>query len=336
MATPELKPVYLVTGNDLPKVERTLERLRARFDPGSIERLAAGGKDGSSGADVVIACNSGTLLSGDRLVLVTEIDGRPSEWGKLTGGWKQADLDAVIEYLAAPAPGTVLCLVATQLKDTSPLGKAVKKTGDVLTWAVDERKLAKWVGDSFAARGVKTGGDACQALVDIVGDDKLVLAQEIDKLVTWAAGEPLGVDEVERLATPSGEGHPWDLTDALGDRDAAAALAIVERTYARSPRTKSSEAAALATRLAPHLTRLARMKMLLEAGVRPDDAGAKLGLKPYPAKKLAKQADAFSVEELGDAVVRLARLDHALKGGSKLAADLELQLAVSDVAAERG
>ncbi len=76
------------------------------------------------------------------------------------------------------------------------------------------------------------------------------------------------------------------------------------------------------------------MKALLEEGVRPKDAGAKLGMKPYPAEKLARQAEQFSVEELRDATVRLARLDHALKGGSRLAPDLELQLAVADVARE--
>jgi hypothetical protein len=38
---------------------------------------------------------------------------------------------------------------------------------------------------------------------------------------------------------------------------------------------------------------------------------------------------------LRDGVVRFARLDHALKGGSRLAPDLELQLAVADVARER-
>lgn len=335
MAAQELKPVYLVTGNDLPKVDRTLERLRRRFDPGAIERLVAGGKGGASGPDVVAACNAGTLLSGDRLVLVTEIDGRLNEWGKLAGGWKQADVDAVTEYLAAPAPGTVLCLVALQLKDTSPLGKAVKKRGEVLAWTVDERKLSKWVGESFAARGVKVGGDACQALVELVGEDKLVLAQEIDKLATWAAGEPLGVDEVERLATPSGEDHPWDLTDALGKRDAATALRIVERAHARSARTRTNEASAFGFRLAQHLTRLARMKTLLESGVPPEEAGATLGLKPYPAKQLARQAGAFSVDELRDGVVRVARLDYALKGGSKLPPDLELQLAVADVAREQ-
>lgn len=334
MAAPELKPAYLVTGNDVPKVERALDRLRTRFDPGAIERLVAGGKDGASGVDVVIACNSGTLLAGDRLVLVSDVDGRLNEWGKLTGGWKQADVDAVVEYLAAPAPGTVLCLVAQQLKASSPLGKAVAKTGDVLAWEVDERRLARWVAESFAARGVKVGGDACQALVDIVGEDKLVLAGEVDKLATWAAGEPLGLEEIEELAAPLGEGHAWDLTDAFGRRDLGATLAVIEAGYRRSAHS-TQEPGLIVTRLGSHLLRLARAKSLLENGARVPDVAKALGVKEYPARKLVQQAERFSSDELYDATVRIAELDHALKGGSRLAAELEVQLAVADITAER-
>jgi DNA polymerase III delta subunit len=333
MAAQELKPAYLVTGNDRPKVERTLERLRARFDSGSIERLV-GGRDGVSGADAVAACNAGTLLAGDRLVLVTEVDGRRGEFDRLSGGWKAADVEAVVEYLRAPAPGTVLCLVGEEVRKDSPLAKACGKVGEVLAWEIPKRDVVGWVGRSFAARGVKAGGDACKSLIDIVGEDKLVLAREIDKLATWAAGEPLGVEEVQRLAAPSAEGHPWDLTDAWGRRDVAAALAVLEATYARSPRARTGEAAALAARLGAHLAKLTRMKTLLEEGLRPADAAAKLGMKDFPGRKLAGQAERFSLEELGDAAIRLARLDLGLKGGSRLAPDLELQLAVADVVRE--
>lgn len=334
MAAHELKPVYLVSGNDRPKVELALSRLRARFDPGSIERLVAGAKEGASGADVVAACNAGTLLAGDRLVLVTEVDGRRGEWDRLSGGWKAEDVEAVVEYLRAPAPGTVLCLVGEEVKKDSPLAKACARGGDVLIWEVGKKDVIAWVAKAFQDRGVKIDTDACRTLLDVVGEDKLTLALEIDKLATWAGGEPLGVEEVQRLATPYAEGHPWDLTDAWGRRDVAAALALVESTYARSPRPRASEAAALAARLGSHLTRLTRMKALLEEGIRPRDAAAKLGMKPFPGEKLARQADEFSLEELRGAIVRLARLDHALKGGSKLAPDLELQLAVVDVARE--
>jgi DNA polymerase III delta subunit len=331
MATPELKPVYLISGNDRPKVEVALARLRARFDAGSIERLVVAGKEGASGEDVVAACNAGTLLLGERLVLVTEVDGRRDDRGRLSGGWKAADVDTVTDYLRAPAPGTVLCLVGEELKKDSPLGKACAKTGDVLVWDVDKRGLGAWVAERFREREVRIERDACAALIDIVGDDKLALSLEIDKLASWADGEPLGVEEVRRLATPFADEPPWALTDAWGKRDVATVLAVVEGMLDRSPRPRREEAAALSARLAAHLGKLTRMKALVESGLRPKEAAAKLGMKDFPGQKLARQSEAFSVEELNEATIRLATLDHAVKGGSKLAPDLELQLAVADV-----
>jgi DNA polymerase III delta subunit len=331
MSAAELEPAYLITGNDRPKVEVALARLRTRFDAGSIERLVAAGKDGASGDDVVAACNAGTLLLGERLVLVTEVDGRRDDRGRLTGGWKAADVEAIVDYLRAPAPGTVLCLVGEEVKKDSALAKACAKAGDVLVWNVDKRGLSAWVAERFREREVRIEPDACAALVDIVGEDKLALALEIDKLATWADGDPLGVEEVQLLATPFADEPPWALTDAWGKRDPATVLAIVESMLDRTPRARAGEVAALSARLVAHLAKLARMKALLEAGVRAKEAAATLGMKEFPAQKLARQADGFSLEELNDATIRLARLDHALKGGSKLAPDLELQLAVTDV-----
>jgi DNA polymerase-3 subunit delta len=328
MAAAELEPAYIVTGDDRPKVETALDRLRARFDPGAIERFVAAG-GGTSGADVVAACNAGSLLGDGRLVLVTEVDGRRSEWGRLAGGWKAADVEAVVDYLRAPAPGTVLCLVGEELRADSPLAKAVAKLGSVLVYAVG-KDLDGWIAKRFRDQGIEIARDACHTLREIVGDEKLLLDLEIDKLVTWAGGEPLGVDEVRRLATPSREDAPWALTDAWGSRDVAAALTVMENELEHRPR----ETPRLAAQLAGHLHKLSAMKRLLEDGVQPRDAAARLGMKPFPAQKLAKQADRFSVDELRDASIRLARLDHALKGGSRLAPELELQLAVTDLARE--
>ena len=147
----ELESVYLVTGSDRPKVDRTLERLRGHFDSGAIERFTAAGQDGASGVDVVAACNAGSLLGDSRLVLVTEVDGRPDDRGRYTGGWKKADVDAVVEYLGAPAPGAVLCLVGHATKRDSPLAKACAKAGSVLEWEVAKGKLDQWVVSGVSA-----------------------------------------------------------------------------------------------------------------------------------------------------------------------------------------
>ena len=46
---PTLKPAYLISGSDRPKVETALQRLRARFVPESVEIASA---LEASGADV--------------------------------------------------------------------------------------------------------------------------------------------------------------------------------------------------------------------------------------------------------------------------------------------
>ncbi len=117
----DLKPVYLIAGSDRPKVQRALERLRGHFDPAGTEHLSAAN---ASGEEAVAACNAlGLFAAGGRLVIVTEVDGHRNKEGRLAGGWKAADVQAVAAYAKAPAPDTVLALVAEEAKKGSPLAR---------------------------------------------------------------------------------------------------------------------------------------------------------------------------------------------------------------------
>jgi DNA polymerase III delta subunit len=68
-----------------------------------------------------------------------------------------------------------------------------------------------------------------------------------------------------------------------------------------------------------------RCQKLAEEGVRPRDAASSLKMHPFVAEKAFAQAANYSAEELAQAVVELAGLDAAAKGGSRLPADLELE-----------
>jgi DNA polymerase III delta subunit len=87
--------------------------------------------------------------------------------------------------------------------------------------------------------------------------------------------------------------------------------------------------------LVNHVGRVRRCQKLAEEGVRPKDAAARLKMHPFVAEKAFAQAANFSAEELGDVLVRLAQLDAAAKGGSRLPADLELERALVDVTRAR-
>jgi DNA polymerase III delta subunit len=325
----DLERVYLISGSDRPKVALAVSRLRGHFDDASVERLSA---QEATGADVVAACNAlGLFGGGRRLVIVEGIDGRRNDEGKLVGAWKAAEVEAVVSYLADPAPDTVLALVAEELKATSALAKACAKVGDVLIYDVSKRALVGWVQKQFAGLKVSVDAEACRALVEVVGDDVDELAMEIDKLATWAGEEPVTERDVLALAAGRAETSIFALTDAWGRRDVGAALAAAEGLLERTG-SRRDELPRVVGLLASHVARVRACQAWAAEGLSPREGATKMKRSPYYVEKLFGQAANFGVEELRDAAVRLAELDLALKGGSRLAGDLELALALVDLA----
>jgi len=325
------KPIYLLTGSDRPKIETALERLRRHFVPEAVDVVSA---LDTTGDQAVALCNAGSLFGDTRLVIVEDVDGRRDADQRRKGGWKAADVEAVSAYLKSPAPATVLALVGEEVKKTTTLWKMCAKVDKVLEFAVQKDDLQRWVAERFRQRGVSAEPDACAALVQLAGDDLHALSQEVDKLATWAAGEPIGEREVEALAAPSGDTPTFTLTDAWGVRDTSKALAASETIFERDTKTRRDVASRLSAALGSHLGRLRTVKRLAADGVRPRDAAGQLRMHPYYAKKLFTQAESFSREELHSSVVRLAELDGALKGQSRLAPDLEVQRALVDLTSQ--
>jgi DNA polymerase III delta subunit len=314
MPEQKLKPVYLLSGSDRPKVQRAVERLRARFDPEAVERLFAADVGGE---ETVAACNAlGLFGGGSRLVVVEGVD-----------RWKAVDARAVADYLRSPTPDTVLALTGEELKKDSPLVKACARAGDVLVYDTPRRNLAGWVAEQFARAGAKADHDACRLLVELVGDDLFDLASEVGKLLIWADGDEIHPADVEALVAPRAETPPWTLTDAWARRDTAGALAACERVLARGDRTVSG----LVWQLADHVGLVRACADLARDGVPVAEAAKRLRKKEYPVRKAYGQAEAFSGAELDAAMIRLADLDAQVKGGSRLPDDLELQRALVEI-----
>jgi DNA polymerase III subunit delta len=290
MAT-ELKPVYLITGGDRPKIQRALRRLRDRIGEDAVELLSA---SDAGGEDAVAACNSlGLLGGGRRLVIVEEVE-----------RWKAADAKAVAAYLTSPAPDTVLALVAAELKKDSALAKACAKAGDLLVF-------------------------------DVVGEDPEELATEVDKISTWAGGDPVGVHEVEQLAAGCAEIPGYELTDAWGRRDLSAALTACQTLLERSGDSVSRTVSSLIGLLVSHVGRVRDCQLLADEGLSSREAASRMKRHPFYVEKLFAQSRNYGPDELREAVVRLAELDHAVKGGSRLAVELELERALIDITRPR-
>ena len=314
----ELKPVYLLTGTDRPKIAVALQRLRARIGEDATEQLHA---SDASGEDAVAACNALGLFGGEaRLVVVDGVE-----------TWKAADVKEVESYLGTPAPATVLALVGDGVKRDSALAKLVAKTGDVLGYDVSKKQLPEWVGEQFARLGASADRDACRALVEAVGDDVGDVASEVQKLATWANGEPITRVNVEELAVGRAETPIFAVTDAWGSRDIAATLRAAESLLDRSHRPRSGELIRLVASLVGHVGRVRKVSRLADDGVRTSEIASRLKIHPFVAEKSAKQARNYSPDELAQATVRLAELDAGAKGGSRLPPELQLERTLVEI-----
>lgn len=314
----ELKPVYLLAGSDRPKVERAVRRLRSRFDADAVELRSAAEV---SGDDVVASANALGLFAGaGRLIVVEGVE-----------AWKAPDVKAIAAYLASPAPDTVLALSAGELKRDSPLAKACAKAGEVLHWDVSRRDLPRWVAEQFKLFGADADADACGALVELVGEDLNGLATEVDKLATWAGGETLTERDVAAVVPPRAETSAFVLTDAWGTRDVRRVLDACEALLERSGDPRARTIPRVVGLLGGHVARVRACQALDAEGLRPKDAAARLKIHPFAAEKAFAHARNFGVDELRDVTLRLARLDVALKGGSRLAPELELERALIDI-----
>jgi DNA polymerase-3 subunit delta len=314
----ELRPVYLLTGTDRPKIGRALRRLRTRFGDEAVEILSA---EVVSGEDVTAALNSLGLFGAGRLVVVQGVE-----------KWKKADAEALDGYLADPVQGTVLALVVEEPPKDDALGKLVaRRGGEVLAYDVPKPKdPSVWVRSEFTRLGAQATDDAARRLVEIAGDDIGYLEQEVEKLATWAGGEQIGPREVEELAVPVTEAPSWALSDAWGGRDVGEVLSSCEAEL-----EKGVEPFLVAVRLAAQVALVRAVQSLAGEGLGAKEIAGRLKKHEFRVRKAMGHAERYSRDELDAAIVRLAELDAALKGASRVSNELELERALLEITAAR-
>ena len=157
----------------------------------------------------------------------------------------------------------MLALVGLEVKKDAALAKACAKAGDVLLYDVAKRGRVAWVAERFRQAGVKAETDACALLIEYIGEDDLHgLANEIDKIATWAQGEPVGVAEIEQLVSPIADVPPFALTDAWAERHPGRLLDLSETIFDRSDKPRRDTAPRLAATLGGHLARMRQLKRL--------------------------------------------------------------------------
>ncbi|HPH96244.1 MAG TPA: DNA polymerase III subunit delta [Anaerolineaceae bacterium] len=184
--------------------------------------------------------------------------------------------------------------------------------------------MPRWIMDhAQAARGQFTQG-AARVLVEHVGNDTVLAAQEILKLITYANGRPVEEDDVLLLTIHVDQTNVFDMVDALGDRNSQQALKLL---HALLEQNEPLELFGMITR---------QFRLLLQAREILDEHGSaatiegELKVKAFVAKKLAAQASRFSMAQLEGIYRRLLEMDLAFKT-SQMPGELAFDLLVAEL-----
>ncbi len=327
----KLRPVYLVLGEERHLAAEVVRALReaalAGATPGlNDEQLVAG----EVSVDAVLAAaRTLPMFAKRRLVLLRSLE----RWDAQAEKKANAEaLDKLADYLEKPSASTTLVLVASKLDKRRRLVTIAQKAGCLVACdALSRDALPRWIERNARDKGNALAPGVADLLAELAGPELASVADAVERVCLYAgAGNEVSEDHVAECVVRLRPTTVWELVDAVGRRDAGAALAALSRVYDPSDRGLR-----LLGVLAWSARQLLKFESAARQGASPEEAAKRAGAPPFKARELKRQVERVTRAELEQWLETLARVDLALKGGSKRPPQAVLEHAILKLCAAR-
>jgi DNA polymerase III subunit delta len=240
------KPVYLFHGDDeflvsrmarktvdelVPPDRQTMSLEVIQAQDVTVERIVA------AISECILSLRTVGLFSSDRVVWLRDLQ-LPPDGGRRSISEdilrKIEDLTTILT--SGVPPGVTLVISSPITLPFAGLVKACGMAGEVVSLGgagrpSDEKKRVAQVLDSLLRElGLEMSGDARMAFSERVSGSSRDVANELAKLKTYAGGRTrITGEDIESVASQSGEVSPWALSDMVADRNLAGALDTLRR-----------------------------------------------------------------------------------------------------------
>ena len=240
-----------------------------------------------------------------------------------------------IQDILSDIPGyCTVCLV--QNAEYEPDGrlkliKTIREKGSELKFTQQgQGALIEWIARRFAAHGKRIDFEAAQRLIFISGDLMNRLIPEIDKIAAYAAGDTVGVKDVEAVAHHIPEAQVFELTDLLARKQYNAAMNTLAELFAEN----EFDPIYLLAVLGSQMRRLYAARLAIDQKLGAKYVAECCAIKyDFLVSKLMDSARGFTPEQLKNAVRICAETDEKMKSSGGDSREL-LKNAVLSIALE--
>ncbi len=218
------------------------------------------------------------------------------------------------EYIAEPSLFTILVFIAPfeKLDERKKITKLLKKSAEVVEANVlQNQDVQKWIQERAVEQGVNIDHKAISLLMELVGNNIMMLSQEMNKLFLYVdQGSTITEEIVSSIVPKSAEQNVFALTEKVVKRDIAGALKILHELL-----TKQEEPIKILALLVTQFRLLYQVKELQTRGYNQNQIASHLSVHPYRVKLAMNQTGSFSSEELKNIIGYLAEADYEMKTG---------------------
>ncbi len=301
------KNLYLITGDDILEREESLEKIKQEFGE-KVKGINYIVLDKDSIKSLENEINTYAFGFSQKLIVVKMDKKEKASEGETSeekSDWLTDDLEKTLPKLT-----DVVIVFYGEFQKRSRIYKLVDKHGECI--CCEKKKdyeILTWCAKVFKENEIEIINADINYLIGLCGTDKLILKNEIEKLVSYALDtKKIKKEDIDNLCIRTSDVIIFDLTDGLGNKNIKGALnALNELLANKEPIQK------IVIMIAKHFKSLlvAKVAMMEKRNVMEELATK----SPYAASKYQNQAKLFTFDELKTKVRDLAKLDIDSKTG---------------------
>jgi DNA polymerase-3 subunit delta len=335
-----LKMLYLFYGEDRLSLREEVGRIKAETIPAEAEDFNFVRLDAERAnfqmEQVINNADAFPFMNDKRMVVVSGVstklgksaDTAPARGrgGKAKGETKSmSPREKLLDFLGRVPQSTVLVLIESKVAKNEVLYKAAAQYGEVREFEPPTGlQLENWVVNRAKKNKIKLENAAAAQLANYIGPDLYRLDNELQKLASYAGdGQAITIQMVDHMTAEAHNTSVFKLTDALGRRNIAEAIKILNQLRQETNLNKQGFTRQLFAIMSKQIYDLVRIRQLADNRKRAEDIAAILKLNPYAVKLNLEMVRNFSSERLDYLYHRLTELDYADKTGR---GDLTIQL----------